>query len=393
MILQTSVEDVLRRVWRPEALVAPIHWQDLPTPALVLERTALQNNIKHMADFLGPLSKGFRPHAKTHKSAQLAHLQIEAGAVGICVAKISEALTMAAAGIPAILVTSPLTTAAKVEVALYICRQFNTQLDLVVDSHAGLELILNQSAANEQMPGIVLDLDVAMGRTGIRDDGLLNELVERVIASDCLSLKGFQHYAGHLMHIEDFAERAEKSANLWQKVEARVRSVTERFQLSLDELIITGCGTGTYNIDCHQALITDLQVGSYVFMDEEYRLIHGEDSDRFEDFDSALTVACTTISSPTGKTITVDGGYKAFASDSVAPVSDELAGVKFHFAGDEHGVLVRPPGEQTLELGQVHRFVVPHCDPTVNLHDYYWVVDEDGYVRERWPVNARGCSW
>ncbi len=91
--------------------------------------------------------------------------------------------------------------------------------------------------------------------------------------------------------------------------------------------------------------------------------------------------------------MTVDGGYKAFASDSVAPVTDDHAGVKFHFAGDEHGVLVLPKGEQTLQLGQVVQFIAPHCDPTVNLHDYYWVQEADGLIHSLWPITARGCVW
>ena len=128
-------------------------------------------------------------------------------------------------------------------------------------------------------------------------------------------------------------------------------------------------------------------------MDEEYRQVETAQQTRFEDFEVALTVACSTISQPRQGAMTVDGGYKAFASDSVAPVSDELAQVTFHFAGDEHGVLVLPAGEQGLRLGQVVQFVTPHCDPTVNLHDYYWVQEADGMIHSCWPITARGCAW
>jgi len=114
---------------------------------------------------------------------------------------------------------------------------------------------------------------------------------------------------------------------------------------------------------------------------------------RFTDFEVALTVACSTISQPKPNRLTLDGGTKAFASESVAPVSDELANVVFHFAGDEHGVLLLPKGEQSVALGQVLQFVTPHCDPTVNLHDYYWVQEADGLIHSCWPITARGCVW
>jgi D-serine deaminase-like pyridoxal phosphate-dependent protein len=129
-------------------------------------------------------------------------------------------------------------------------------------------------------------------------------------------------------------------------------------------------------------------------MDREYREIGGESGDLFDDFEVALTVAATAISEPVpGRAVTVDAGFKAFASDSVAPQARDLAGTEFRFGGDEHGILILEPGSQQPLLGAVHRFVTPHCDPTVNLHDLYWVEEADGLVRYAWPVSARGCSW
>ena len=157
--------------------------------------------------------------------------------------------------------------------------------------------------------------------------------------------------------------------------------------------MVTGCGTGTFNIDCDVEVVTDLQVGSYVFMDQEYRLIGGEAGDLFDDFEVSLTVATTAISQPMGaKAVTVDGGYKVFASDSVNPEPLDVADSRFRFFGDEHGVLLLPEGSQQPTLGSLQRFITPHCDPTVNLHDAYWVHDDDE-VYSRWPISARGCSW
>ena len=157
--------------------------------------------------------------------------------------------------------------------------------------------------------------------------------------------------------------------------------------------VLTGCGTGTYDIDTAVAEITDLQVGSYVFMDEEYRQIGGRDGPRFEDFEVALTVACAAISRPAPGALTVDGGYKSMASDTVAPAVDVLFDTRYRFAGDEHGILLSDTSLAGVKLGDVLRVVAPHCDPTANLHDRYWVLEPDGLVHGCWPISARGCSW
>jgi D-serine deaminase-like pyridoxal phosphate-dependent protein len=192
------------------------------------------------------------------------------------------------------------------------------------------------------------------------------------------------------MHISDYTKRRDKSLASWARLDSFFAALEQR---GIDCEIVTGGGTGTYDVDVAVARITDLQVGSYIFMDEEYRSLASAGDDRFKDFALALTVACSTISQPQATTITVDGGYKAFASDSVNPVCDDLPGVEFRFAGDEHGVLLLGEGQQEVQLGQVHRFATPHCDPTVNLHDYYWVLEDDGMIHSCWPISGRGCSW
>ena len=157
--------------------------------------------------------------------------------------------------------------------------------------------------------------------------------------------------------------------------------------------VLTGGGTGTYNIDMEVPELTDIQVGSYVFMDEEYRQIGSATGDRFDDFAVSLTLLCTAISQPSQQAITLDGGYKAMASETVMPVSDDLAETGFRFAGDEHGVLLSEAALQAVKLGQQVRLVTPHCDPTANLHDMYWIQEADGLIHSGWPISARGCSW
>lgn len=381
-----ALAEIRRRDFQPMKLDEPVEIDELPTPALLLDEQALQRNIDKMAGFLGGRGKGFRPHGKTHKCPLIAHRQRAAGAVGVCVAKVSEAVAMVHAGIDDVLVTSPITNLAKARILADLAE--SARISIVVDQLQGVEL-LAQAAADGGRLGVVADIDIAMGRTGTRSDEVLLQIAELATSTPVLDFRGVQHYAGHIMHIEGYEGRKERSLALWEAVTAKVELLSAR---GFPCEIVTGCGTGTYNIDSEVAAITDLQVGSYVFMDQEYRLIGSPSAELFDDFEVSLTVATTAISQPTNRAITVDGGYKVFASDSVNPEPLSIAESKFRFAGDEHGVLIYPEGYQEPLLGTVQRFITPHCDPTVNLHDAFWL-HRDGMVIERWPITARGCSW
>ncbi len=386
--LDLLVEQTRARAHAPVEFDSPVEVAALPTPALVLNRAAMRRNIERMSAHVAEHGKGFRPHAKTHKCPLICKAQLEHGAVGVCVAKLGEALALASAGIDEILVTSPITTDTKAAVLPKILA-CDVHLQLVVDSDTGLE-VLDSGLPGESSVGVLIDVDVAMGRTGTRDVQRMLRLIERIDADPRMQFGGIQHYAGHVMHIAGHAERRSASLELWESVENTVQKLAQEGAVAQ---VVTGGGTGTYDIDIEVASLTDLQVGSFVVMDEEYRLIGSRTQDRFEDFDVSLTLACTTISQPTERAMTVDAGYKALASDTVAPVTDELADTKFRFAGDEHGVLIFKAGQQAVQLGQVLQLVTPHCDPTVNLHDYYYVQDDDGLIREAWPITARGCTW
>jgi D-serine deaminase-like pyridoxal phosphate-dependent protein len=379
--------ELLARPTIPMALNSAIPLADLPTPILLLDEGAMMRNIEKMAAFLREKGKGFRPHAKTHKCPEIARRQMAAGAVGICAAKVSEAFVLVNAGIDKVLVTSAVLSPAKISLLAELSRQ--AEVDVVVDSVAGFEALEAALSADDQI-GVLVDLDVELGRTGTRSDDEALALAERISASPAMQFRGVQHYAGHLMHIEGFEKRRDRSLSLWDTVAGRVQKLAEA-GFPCD--VVTGCGTGTFNIDCDLDVVTDLQVGSYIFMDQEYRLIGGAAGDLFDDFEVSLTVATTAISQPMGaKAVTVDGGYKVFASDSVNPEPLDVADSRFRFFGDEHGVLLLPEGSQQPTLGSLQRFITPHCDPTVNLHDAFWVHDDDE-VYSRWPISARGCSW
>jgi D-serine deaminase-like pyridoxal phosphate-dependent protein len=389
--LAAATSALRARSWQPVALEQPVPVAAIPTPALLLDEAAFERNLARMAQFLAARGKGFRPHAKTHKCPLIARRQLEAGAVGVCVAKLAEAVVMVQAGVDRLLITSPLVSSDKAGLLAELAGQA-ARLDVVVDSEQGLDVLARAAADAGPAPsglGVLVDVDVSMGRTGTRDQARVLRLAERAAQTPGLAFRGIQHYAGHVMHVKGHARRREKSLRLWDAV----RSVVDALAgAGHPPEVVTGGGTGTYDIDCEVAEITDLQVGSYVFMDQEYRLIGGRDGDWFDDFEVALEVITTAISQPLENAITVDGGYKAFASDSVNPEPLGRPAMEFRFAGDEHGVLLLGEGEDPPALGSRQRFVTPHCDPTVNLYDFYWMC-RDGYATALWPVAARGCSW
>ena len=373
-------------------LELPLPLADVPTPALLLDEDALGRNIGRMAGFLASHGKGFRPHAKTHKCPEVASRQLAAGAVGVCAAKVSEAIVLARAGIEPILITSPVTTRQKADLVTALVAG-GAKVQIVVDSTMGAIALDASARARDVTIEVLIDIDPRLGRTGVRELADAVKLADWIAANrregGALTLVGVQHYAGQVMHIAGHEARREKSLVCWKSAVAicnALRDAGHPLQ------IITGCGTGTYDIDCDVPEITDLQVGSYVFMDQQYIDVGGRNGARLDDFEVSLTVATTAISQPVNGMITVDCGFKGFASESIPPTAIDLPDAKYRFAGDEHGMLILGEGAQEPLLGKRINFVTPHCDPTVNLYDYYWV-HRDGMVHALWPVSARGCSW
>jgi len=384
--LALQVDRLRQRPWQAQALPEPLPIEALPTPALLLHRPAFERNLARMSDHLRSAGKGLRPHTKTHKCPLIARAQLSAGAVGVCAAKVSEAVALAQGGVDRILLTSPVVDAARAALIAELATQ--VQLDVVVDSPRGLAVLAGAANPAGRL-GVLLDVDVEMGRTGLRGLDAQLALAARVADTPGLAFVGVQHYAGHLMHLAAFNERRQRSLAAWAELDALFDGLAAR---GLEPAVVTGGGTGTYDIDVEVAALTDLQAGSYIFMDEEYSRIEAPDGPTLEHFEVALTVAATVISQPRAGMATVDAGFKAFASDSVDPVPRDVADTRYRFAGDEHGVLIPPQGSQQPLLGSVQQFVTPHCDPTVNLYDGYWVHDGER-VSEWWPVSARGCSW
>ncbi|WP_338465542.1 DSD1 family PLP-dependent enzyme [Novosphingobium sp. ZN18A2] len=363
--------------------------RDLNTPVLVIDRDALDRNIARMADFAGANGLKLRPHAKTHKSADIARRQIAAGALGVCCAKLGEAEALADEGITGILITSPVVSAPAIE-RLIALNDRCEGLMCTADNPMAARAIAAAIAASGGPPLTVLvDIDPGIHRTGVADAQAAVALFRTIAAEPSLLYGGVQYYCGLQQHIESFAER-----------EAAMRERAEYLRGVLDALeqaggkppIVTGGGTGTHRIDAALGLFTELQVGSYVFMDDQYRAcaLTGEEDE--VPFETALMIDSRVISANSPGMVTLDAGFKSLATDAEPPTIAEGAaeGTAFFFMGDEQGALVNMAGNLP-ELDSIVTLRAPHCDPTVNLYDTYHVVSGNTLV-DLWPVTARGRS-
>jgi 3-hydroxy-D-aspartate aldolase len=359
----------------------------LDTPALLVDLDALERNIAAMAAHARAVNVALRPHAKTHKSARIAQMQVAAGALGICCATLGEAEVMVAAGIPGVHITSPQVTPPKIARLLALNRRAERGLSTVVD-HPDNLAALDRAARRAGKPLTVLvDFSAGHCRTGCADEAALAALVRQAVAAEGLVFGGIQSYSGNLQHIPDRAERRRRALaqlDLLRGMLARLRDG------GIDIPVVTGAGTGTFDLDPEARVFTELQVGSYVFMDVDYlrALENGRNAPPFE---TALFVATAVVSVNAPGYVTCDGGLKCFATDGPRPevASGAPAGSRYEFFGDEHGKLVLPEGAARPPLGAVIECVTPHCDPTVNLHDLYHLVRGDTLV-DIWPVDARG---
>jgi D-serine deaminase-like pyridoxal phosphate-dependent protein len=361
----------------------------LATPALVCDLDALDANIAHMGDVARSAGVALRPHVKSHKSAFVAARQLRAGAAGLAFVKLSEAEAVVGQlpvlGYDArvsVLLTSPLVGASLAERAWQLAR--DCDLAVVVDSLEAIDE-LEDAAPNDLEISVLCDVDVGQGRTGVVGAPQALRVVERLHDASALRFGGVQGYAGNHQHIHGKDERRTHLGRSTDRLRAVISALeNDGFKVPLR----TGGGTGSALIDIELGVLNELQCGSYVFMDREYRDALGDDPEGR--FAQSLTIETTVISTNHERHVTIDAGLKSMSTDAGLPivVGHETA-VPYFFQGDEHGGLSAPSG--TFSRGSRVSLVPPHCDPTVNLHDVIWMMRGDTVVDAALIV-ARGCS-
>jgi D-serine deaminase-like pyridoxal phosphate-dependent protein len=329
--------------------------------------------------------RALRPHGKTHKSPAVAKRLIAAGAVGACAAKLSEAEALARGGVRGLLVTSAVVGKAKIGRAVALARRQPETIFSVDDAMNARELDEAARAARLRL-NVALDLWVGR-RTGVLPGAPAVALAEIIAQCGNLKLAGLQAYAGHSAHVTGWEARRKSSE------ESMAEAVATRRELEKKGIAcgwMSGGSTGTYNIDSGIDGVTELQPGSFMFMDIDYRRIGGKSGAVYEDFAPSLFVVCTVISRPKPDLAIVDGGFKAFATDrGYGPEAWLRPDLSYRFAGDEHGSVTMKGNE--LKVGDRVDFLVPHCDPTVNLYDRMYALRGERVVEE-WAVTARGRS-
>ena len=358
----------------------------LNTPVLVLELDRLDRNIAAMQGKVDAHGIALRPHAKTHKSVDIARRQLAAGAVGVCCAKIGEAEVMVDGGIDGVLITSPVAAPAAVA-RLAVLAGRADGLMATVDHPEVARRIDAALAGAEATLDVLIDIDPGIRRTGVASAEAAVTLARTIAECSRLRLRGVQFYCGMQQHIEEFAAR---KASIEERTGYLRSVITALGAGGFAPELVTGSGTGTHAIDLALGVFTELQAGSYVFMDTQY-LDCDLDGSGAEPFEIALAVDARVASANHEALVTIDAGFKSLSTDGGSPrVADGgPAEATFAFMGDEHGALVAPEIGKRLRPGDAVTLVVPHCDPTVNLYDNYHVV-EDGTLVDIWPVSARG---
>jgi D-serine deaminase-like pyridoxal phosphate-dependent protein len=359
----------------------------LDTPALVLDLPALKRNISRMATLAQRHGIALRPHAKSHKSIAIARAQIEAGAIGVSCATLGEAEVMVGAGIPGVLITSPVVGDNKIRRLVELARQAGSdQLMVVADHPLNVEHLARAAAELGHPLSLLVDYHSGYHRTGVADARAAVELGRKIAGSRTLALCGVQAYGGNIQHIGERHRREHAAAALRRDTSSIVAALRDA-GLAID--IVTGVGTGTHEFDAAERVFTEMQPGSYLFMDSEY-VSALTDASHPAPFETSLFVQGTVVSVNAQDWVTVDAGIKTLATDSGRPaVARGVAGAsRYEFFGDEHGKLIVDRDNRPA-LGHRVEFVTSHCDPTVNLHNFYHVVDGDTLV-DIWPIDARG---
>ncbi len=364
---------------QPAPAVPGMMRDQVDTPALVVDLDALEANLDRMAACLDGTRTGLRAHAKTHKSPVIAHWQMARGAVGQCVQKVGEAEVLAWGGVADILVTNQVVGPAKLArlaaltrlCRIAVCADDPRQVAALEDAaeRAGVRL------------AVLVEIDVGMGRCGVAPGPDAVALAGQIAGSRHLRFGGLQAYHGAAQHMRDPEARYSAIA---QAADATRRTVEQLQQRGLECGVVGGAGTGTFQLELASGVYTELQCGSYCFMDADY----SRNADA-PGFSQALFVLATVMSVAQPGVAVLDAGLKALAVDSGLPLVWQRPGLDYVGASDEHGKLRCEHGAKP-SLGEKLLLVPGHCDPTVDRYDWY-VGLRGARVECVWPVAARGA--
>lgn len=360
----------------------------IDTPALLIDLDAFERNLRRMSDAAVRSKTRLRPHAKTHKSPIIAAQQIALGAVGVCCQKVSEAEIMVRGGVKDVLVSNEIAGANKLRRLAALAR--DARIGVCVDDIANVAEIASAAEALDVQLSVLVEIDVGSRRCGVTPEQAV-PIALAIAKSNALSFGGLQAYHGRAQHMRTMSERREAIAGA-ATLTRRALDLLNREGLRCD--IVTGAGTGTYALEMASGVYNEIQAGSYIFMDADYSRNRKEDGSAFDAFEHALFVLSTVMSRPDPTRAIVDAGLKSFSIDSGMPVLFGHSDLIYQRPSDEHGVL-SSEGGKFPQRGENILLIPGHCDPTINLHDWYVCVrnlhGQNPRVEDIWPVAARGA--
>lgn len=357
--------------------------RDVDTPSLLIDLDAFERNLHRMAEVAQQARVALRPHSKTHKSPAIALRQIKLGAVGVCCQKVSEAEAMVQGGVEDVLVSNEIVGQKKLGRLARLARQ--ARIGVCVDNAENVAALSAAATRHQSALDVLVEIDVGSHRCGISPGQPALDLALKVAASPGLRFIGLQAYYGAAQHRRPYRERRTAS-NAAAELCAQTRDLLR--QHGLDCRTITGGGTGTFEFEAAGGVYNELQAGSYIFMDADYAKNLAGDGTPFHAFEQSLFLWTTVMSCPSAEQVVVDAGLKALSVDSGLPQVSGIDGAEYIDASDEHGK-IRLHKRTCVHLGEKWTLIPGHCDPTVNLHDWFVGIRNDR-VEAIWPISARG---
>lgn len=376
-------QEVIRGIALPPAAQPGDPLARVDTPSLALDLTAFEANLRAMQAWADRHEVALRPHAKAHKCPQIALRQLALGARGICCQKVSEALPFVAAGIRDIHISNEVVGPAKMALLGQLAR--TAKISVCVDNAQNLAQL---SAAMVQAGAeidVLVEVDVGQGRCGVSDDATVLALAQQARELPGLNFAGLQAYHGSVQHYRTREERANVSRQA-ARIAASYAQLLRESGIACDT--ITGGGTGSVEFDAASGVYTELQAGSYAFMDGDYGANEWGGPLTFQ---NSLFLLSTVMSAPAPDRVVLDAGLKSASAECGPPAVYGESGLTCTAINDEHSVVRVEPGAVAPALGSVLRLVPAHVDPTFNLHDGL-VVLKDGVVLDIWEISARGFS-
>ncbi|HIE30332.1 TPA: DSD1 family PLP-dependent enzyme [Candidatus Poribacteria bacterium] len=354
---------------------------EIDTPALLLDLDILEANIAKMADFFKGVKAELRPHVKTHKTPIISHKQIEAGAIGMTCAKLSEAEVMVYSGIRDILIANQIVGRQKIARLVNLAK--HADMMVAVDNPQNVDDLSAAAMTKGVILRILIEVDTGLNRCGVETGEAVLNLAQQISQADGLSFAGLMGYEGHCVMIQNRAERERETLKSVQ-ILVDMKHLLEENGFPVE--IMSGGGTGTYDITGSHTEMTEIQAGSYATMDTQYRSIEGIG----DTFDCALSILTTVISCPQPDRIVTDAGMKVMTQEFEPPQPKNIIGLELVSLSEEHGKF-KADASVNLKVGDKFGILPTHGCTTINLHDKFYCV-RNGKLECVWEISARGKS-